>query len=182
MISPLRIVSGLAISGLAVSGLAVSGLVVSAAMFSSLGGTEGTASVHAAVAEGLSVDGLRSTASSAAGSADGVGPAGILCPDGQVVPPLNGVRPGDPIPALHRSRDLPPMGSVVRLWRDAEGTDWWLTDRGAAFTTRWATASLADGSLRRFVRLDQVEPLADGAGVGLPLDGGVVDPDRPTSR
>lgn len=83
------------------------------------------------------------------------GETGIALPDGRVLPPLNGVRAGDPIPRVQREPFMPPIGDVVGQWIDARGDAWWITADGSAFTTRWETVRLGDGSVARVVRLDQ---------------------------
>ncbi len=91
--------------------------------------------------------------------------AGIPCPDGTFLPPLNGVRPGDPIPAMRREAYMAPLGDVVGMWTDEDGLAWWVFEDGSAVSTRWVTIDVADGSTVTTVRLDQMDSMGDGFAV-----------------
>lgn len=91
------------------------------------------------------------------------GDAGILCPDGTFLPPLNGVRASDPIPPIQREPGMPPIGPIVGTFTDDTGAEWWITADGSAFTTRWQEIVLEDGRRARVVRLDQSDSGANTA-------------------
>ncbi|MCA8943704.1 MAG: hypothetical protein KDB80_14170 [Planctomycetes bacterium] len=87
--------------------------------------------------------------------------AGIECPDGTFLPPLNGVTCADPIPRLQRDPAMAPIGAIVGRFTDDTGVDWWVTEDGSAFTTRWSWIESAGGERRRVVRLDQADRLGN---------------------
>ncbi len=88
--------------------------------------------------------------------------SGIRCPDGTFLPPLNGVSPSDPIPPIEREPFMPPIGEIVGRYTDDEGYEWWITEDGSAFTTRWVALTTQDGAPHRMVRLDQSDALLEG--------------------
>lgn len=127
----------------------------------------GDARAAVPLAETPHAAGLRVAPNAGPARAGAAGPGGLLLPDGRCLPPLNGVRPDDPIPAIERAPFLPPIGAVTGKVVDDTGIEWWVTADGSAFTTRWVDVVLADGTPARVVRLDQCDALIDGTAVAL---------------
>lgn len=92
--------------------------------------------------------------------------AGMQCPDGTFLPPLNGVTVDDPIPRIQRSEFMAPIGAIIGKFTDAAGDAWWVTEDGSAFTTRFCVVESAGGVRTRIVRLDQADRLPAGFAVG----------------
>ena len=93
--------------------------------------------------------------------------AGMRCPDGTFLPPLNGVCADDPIPRIEREAFMAPIGAIVGKYTDDTGIAWWVTEDGSAFTTRWVELPSSSGRDQRAVRLDQADRVGERFGVGI---------------
>jgi hypothetical protein len=76
---------------------------------------------------------------------------GIEVGPGQFLPPLNGVKVEDGIPAIRRDPRLPPPGPVVAKVVGPDGQEYWEHEDGSYTSCTYSQIQTADGSTKEIV-------------------------------
>ncbi len=76
---------------------------------------------------------------------------GIQVGPGLFVPPLNGVKVEDGIPAIGRNPRLPPPGPVVAKVVAADGQEYWEHQDGSYTSCTYSRIRTSDGALKEIV-------------------------------